>query len=324
MEKKQLTQKEELKQQFIDRLQLDCSVSPDEASDSQIYQVLSAMMVQKHMRQHFVNKTNSIGGKKVYYLSMEFLMGRSLKTTLYNLELVDDVTSILNDYHININQIYEQEPDAGLGNGGLGRLAACYLDAMATQGIPATGHSICYEYGIFRQELQDGWQTEFPDNWLPGGSVWLDPKPDEAIEVHFEGEIQEYWQDSYHYLSHHNYNTVLAIPYDLYVSGYGSEGVSALRLWQAKAPSFDMKSFNEGNYASALSQNSMANAISKVLYPNDNHLEGKSLRLRQQYFLSAAAIGDIVNHHMSVYGTLDTKRLPSTSTTPTRPLLFRN
>ena len=178
MEKKQLTQKEELKQQFIDRLQLDCSVSPDEASDSQIYQVLSAMMVQrlKHMRQHFVNKTNSIGGKKVYYLSMEFLMGRSLKTTLYNLELVDDVTSILNDYHININQIYEQEPDAGLGNGGLGRLAACYLDAMATQGIPATGHSICYEYGIFRQELQDGWQTEFPDNWLPGGSVWLDPK----------------------------------------------------------------------------------------------------------------------------------------------------
>ena len=307
MEKKQLTQKEELKQQFIDRLQLDCSVSPDEASDSQIYQVLSAMMVQrlKHMRQHFVNKTNSIGGKKVYYLSMEFLMGRSLKTTLYNLELVDDVTSILDDYHININQIYEQEPDAGLGNGGLGRLAACYLDAMATQGIPATGHSICYEYGIFRQELQDGWQTEFPDNWLPGGSVWLDPKPDEAIEVHFEGEIQEYWQDSYHYLSHHNYNTVLAIPYDLYVSGYGSEGVSALRLWQAKAPSFDMKSFNEGNYASALSQNSMANAISKVLYPNDNHLEGKSLRLRQQYFLSAAAIGDIVNHHMSVYGTLD-------------------
>jgi starch phosphorylase len=259
----------------------------------------------KHMRQHYMNKTHSNGGKSVYYLSMEFLMGRSLKTTLYNLELVDDVTDILKDYHIKLDRIYECEPDAGLGNGGLGRLAACYLDAMATQGIPAKGHSICYEYGIFQQELQDGWQTEHPDNWLPGGSVWLDAKPDEAIEVHFEGEIQEYWQDSYHYLSHHNYNTVIAVPYDLYVSGYGSEGVSTLRLWQAKAPSFDMKSFNEGNYASALSQNSMANAISKVLYPNDNHLEGKSLRLRQQYFLCAAAIGDIVNHHMSVYGTLD-------------------
>jgi starch phosphorylase len=307
MEKKQRTQKEELKQQFLDKLQLECNVSPDEASDKQIYQVLSSMMVNrlKHMRQHYMNKTHSNGGKSVYYLSMEFLMGRSLKTTLYNLELVDDVTDILKDYHIKLDRIYECEPDAGLGNGGLGRLAACYLDAMATQGIPAKGHSICYEYGIFQQELQDGWQTEHPDNWLPGGSVWLDAKPDEAIEVHFEGEIQEYWQDSYHYLSHHNYNTVIAVPYDLYVSGYGSEGVSTLRLWQAKAPSFDMKSFNEGNYASALSQNSMANAISKVLYPNDNHLEGKSLRLRQQYFLCAAAIGDIVNHHMSVYGTLD-------------------
>lgn len=300
-------QREEFKKKFVDKLQLECNVSPDEASDKQIYQTLSSMMVEtlKLKRQHFVNKTHSVGGKSVYYLSMEFLMGRSLKTTLYNLELVDDVAAVLKDFHINLDKIYECEPDAGLGNGGLGRLAACYLDAMATQEIPAKGHSICYEYGIFQQKLEDGWQTEFPDNWLPGGSVWLDAKPDEAIEVHFEGDIQEYWQDSYHYLSHVNYNTVIAVPYDLYVSGYGSEGVSTLRLWTAKAPSFDMKQFNEGNYASALSQNSMANAISKVLYPNDNHLEGKSLRLRQQYFLCAAAVGDIVNHHMSVYGTLD-------------------
>lgn len=300
-------QREEFKKKFVDKLQLECNVSPDEASDKQIYQTLSSMMVEtlKLKRQHFVNKTHSVGGKSVYYLSMEFLMGRSLKTTLYNLELVDDVAAVLKDFHINLDKIYECEPDAGLGNGGLGRLAACYLDAMATQEIPAKGHSICYEYGIFQQKLEDGWQTEFPDNWLPGGSVWLDAKPDEAIEVHFEGDIQEYWQDSYHYLSHVNYNTVIAVPYDLYVSGYGSEGVSTLRLWTAKAPSFDMKQFNEGNYASALSQNSMANAISMVLYPNDNHLEGKSLRLRQQYFLCAAAVGDIVNHHMSVYGTLD-------------------
>ena len=300
-------QREELKQKFVDKLQLDCSVSPDEASDKQIYQVLSALMVEKlkHKRQHFVNKTHSVGGKSVYYLSMEFLMGRSLKTTLYNLELVDDVAAILKDYGISLDRIYECEPDAGLGNGGLGRLAACYLDAMATQEIPATGHSICYEYGIFKQKLEDGWQTEEPDNWLPGGSVWLDPKPDEAIEVHFEGNVQEYWQDSYHYLSHVNYNTVIAIPYDMYVSGYGSQGVSVLRLWKAQAPSFDMKEFNEGNYEQALSRNSMANAISKVLYPNDNHLEGKSLRLRQQYFLCAAAIGDIVNRHMNVYGTLE-------------------
>ena len=300
-------QREELKQKFVDRLQLECSVSPDEASDKQIYQVLSALMVEKlkHKRQHFINKTNSVGGKNVYYLSMEFLMGRSLKTTLYNLELADDVRAILQDYHINLDSIFECEPDAGLGNGGLGRLAACYLDAMATQEIPATGHSICYEYGIFKQILEDGWQTEEPDNWLPGGSVWLDPKPDEAIEVHFEGNVQEYWQDSYHYISHVNYNTVIAIPYDMYVSGYGSAGVSTLRLWKAQAPSFDMKEFNEGNYEQALSRNSMANAISKVLYPNDNHVEGKILRLRQQYFLSAASIGDIVQNHLSSYATLE-------------------
>ena len=304
---KTTSKRAELKEQFINRLMLECNVAPSDASDKQIYQTLSAIMVDtlKRKRQSYTNRAHSEGRKHAYYLSMEFLMGRSLKTSLYNLELADDYAAILKEFDINLDKIFECEPDAGLGNGGLGRLAACYLDAMATQEIPAKGHSICYEYGIFQQKLEDGWQTEFPDNWLPGGSVWLDPKPDEAIEVHFEGEIKEYWQDSYHYLSHQNYNTVIAIPYDLYVSGYGSEGVSTLRLWQAKAPSFDMKSFNDGNYASALSQNSMANAISKVLYPNDNHLEGKSLRLRQQYFLCAAAIGDIVNHHMSVYGTLD-------------------
>ncbi|MCD8219594.1 MAG: glycogen/starch/alpha-glucan phosphorylase [Ruminococcus sp.] len=299
--------KEELNQKFVDKLQFEYNVSPDEASDKQIYQVLSTMMVEhlKLKHQHFVNKTHSVGGKNVYYLSMEFLMGRSLKTTLYNLELVDDVRSILNDYHINLDNIFECEPDAGLGNGGLGRLAACYLDAMATQEISAMGHSICYEYGIFKQVLEDGWQTEKPDDWLSGGSVWLDPKPDEAIEVHFEGNVQEYWQNSYHYLSHVNYSTVIAMPYDMYVSGYCSEGVSILRLWRAEAPSFDMKEFNKGNYEQALSRNSMANAISKVLYPNDNHLEGKSLRLRQQYFLCAAAVGNIVNNHMNVYGTLN-------------------
>ena len=131
------------------------------------------------------------------------------------------------------------------------------------------------------------------------------PKPELSIDIHFEGDLQEYWDNQYHYISHVNYNTVVAIPYDMYVSGYGSEGVSVLRLWSAKAPSFDMNMFNKGDYASALAQNSIANAISKILYPNDNHLEGKSLRLRQQYFLCAAAIGDIVNNHMNVYGTLD-------------------
>ena len=296
-----------IRSEFPKKLQLLYSVSPEDASDKQVYQVLSSIIVEilGAKRQSFINHTHSIGGKQVYYLSMEFLMGRSLKTSIYNLELADDITSMLKEYDINLDKIYEYEPDAGLGNGGLGRLAACYLDGLATTGFPAMGYSICYEYGIFQQKLEDGWQTELPDNWLPGGSVWLVPKPELAIDIHFEGDLQEYWDNQYHYISHVNYNTVVATPYDMYVSGYGGEGVSVLRLWSAKAPNFNMEMFNKGNYEKALAQNSIANAISKILYPNDNHLEGKSLRLRQQYFLCAASIGDIVNTHMNVYGTLE-------------------
>ena len=296
-----------IKENFLNKLELQFNVEPSQASDKQIYQALSAIIVEelKKKRQKFINKVHSDGKKQVYYLSMEFLMGRSLKTSLYNLEIVKDVEKMLKEYDIRLDDIYEYEPDAGLGNGGLGRLAACYLDALATQAFPAMGYSICYEYGIFKQKLEDGWQTELPDNWLPGGSVWLDARPELAIDIHFEGELHEYWDNQYHHLSHVNYSTVHAIPYDMYVSGHDSEGVSVLRLWAAKAPNFDMSMFNQGDYEKALGQNAAANAISKVLYPNDNHLEGKSLRLRQQYFLCAASIGDIVNNHMSVYGTLD-------------------
>ncbi len=296
-----------IKESFIEKLKLQYNVTPNEASDKQIYQVLSAIAVEilKTKRQKFVNKVHSDGKKQIYYLSMEFLMGRSLKTSLYNLEIVKDVEKMLKEYDIKLENIYEYEPDAGLGNGGLGRLAACYLDALATQAYPAMGHSICYEYGIFKQKIEEGWQTELPDNWLPGGSVWLDPRPELAVDVHFEGELHEYWDNQYHHISHVNYSTVQAIPYDMYVSGHDSDGVSVLRLWAAKAPSFDMSMFNHGDYEKALGQNAAANAISKVLYPNDNHLEGKALRLRQQYFLCAAAVGNIVDNHMSVYGTLD-------------------
>mgnify|MGYP004590853165 FL=1 len=300
--------KAELKQELVRILSSDFNVTPDEASDTQLYKALSTVIVSilKQKRQRFISKAHSMGKKQVYYLSMEFLMGRSLKTSIYNLGLVDEVTSVLkDDFKANIERIYEYEPDAGLGNGGLGRLAACYLDGMATQGYPAMGYSICYEYGIFKQKIEDGWQTELPDNWLPGGNVWLDSKPEMAIDVHFEGELHEYWDNQYHYINHVNYSTVTAVPHDLYVSGYNSEGVSVLRLWSAKAPSFNMEMFNKGDYDKALGQNNIANAISKVLYPNDNHLQGKSLRLRQQYFMCAASIGDIVNNHMAVYGTLD-------------------
>ena len=299
--------KEELKKQFIEILHNDFQTNPDEADDKQVYEALSKIVVGilKKKRRKFTVNTQSAGKKKVYYLSMEFLMGRSLKTSLYNLEMNVQAKEMLKDLGISINGIYEQEPDAGLGNGGLGRLAACYLDALAADGYHATGYSICYEYGIFKQKLEDGWQTELPDNWLPGGSVWLVPVPTKAIEVRFDGELKEYWDNQYHCVTHENYTSVMAVPYDLFVSGYGSDAVSKLRLWKAEMASFDMPFFNKGDYAKALSKNIMSQAITKVLYPNDNHAEGKSLRLRQQYFLCAASIGDIVNQHMSVYGTLD-------------------
>ncbi len=299
--------KEDFEEKLRTELQVEFNVTPIDASDNQFYKALSAVVVDilRERRRKFRTKNQSEGRKEVYYLSMEFLMGRSLKTSLFNLNINEMVEEVFKKWDVNLERIYEYEPDAGLGNGGLGRLAACYLDGLATDGYPAMGYSICYEYGIFKQKIEDGWQTELPDNWLPGGESWLVAKPDKAIDVHFEGELTEYWDDKYHHISYTNYNTVQAIPYDMYVPGYGNEAVSVLRLWQAKAPSFDMAMFNQGDYAKALSQNTVAQAISKVLYPNDNHLEGKSLRLRQQYFMCAASIGDIVDRHMRVYGTLD-------------------
>lgn len=299
--------KESLKEELVKVLDLNFMVSPENASDRQFYEALSSIIVNELVRKrhNYTTQVHSEGKKQVYYISMEFLMGRSLKTSLYNLGLVKAAEGALKDFGVNINSLYEQEPDAGLGNGGLGRLAACYLDGLATDGYPATGYSILYEYGIFCQKLEGGWQVELPDNWLPDGGCWLVEHPESQIEIHFDGKIKEYWDSHYHHVSLEDYTTVIAVPYDMFVSGYNSNAVSKLRLWKAISPAFDMNKFNSGNYEKALSQNIVAQAISKVLYPNDNHLEGKSLRLRQQYFMCAASVGDIVNHHMATYGTLD-------------------
>ncbi len=299
--------KDELKKQLEGILEYDFRTDAKKATYAQIYRAMSSVVVNylKEKRHDFMHENNMHGRKQVYYLSMEFLMGRSLKTSLYNLGMQDEAEAALKDMGIKIDQVYEEEPDAGLGNGGLGRLAACYMDALATCGYPATGYSIRYEYGIFKQKIVDGWQKELPDNWLPGGGAWLVKVPDQAVEVHFDGQIHEYWDNDYHHLEHVNYNVVNAVPYDMYVSGYDSKGVSKLRLWSAENMSFDIGSFNTGDYANSLGANNIAHLISKVLYPNDNFAEGKALRLRQQYFMCAASIGDIVMRHMNVYGTLD-------------------
>ena len=299
--------KREFEKLLKDKLMSECNVTIDAASADQIYRCLAMItrQIMSDRQKQYQSKVLGEGKKQVYYLCMEFLMGRSLRTSLFNLGLNEVAESVLADADVKIDTIYEQEPDAGLGNGGLGRLAACYLDGMATDCIPGTGYSILYEYGIFKQKIVDGWQQETADNWLPGGQVWIKSHPDQAQEIRFDGQAIETWEGGFHHVKYENYNSVIAVPNDMYVAGYGSNGVSKLRLWQAKAPSFDMSSFNAGNYNTAISQSASAELISKILYPNDNHTEGKILRLRQQYFFSAASIADILQNHLNQYGTLD-------------------
>ncbi len=287
---------------------------PQEASYPHIY-TAAATVVRRILAERSstaVARHSSHGDKQVYYLSMEFLMGRSLKNNLYNLGIAKEFEEAIASFGVSPENIYSNEPDAGLGNGGLGRLAACFLDGLATIGKPAMGYSICYEYGIFRQMLTDGWQSEKPDEWLPGGKVWLTEQAEKSVEVHFGGEIEEQWCDGYHRVIHKNYESVKAVPYDIFVPGYHSPDVSRLRLWKAEAPAIDMELFNKGLYPEAFRRMAMAKAISSILYPDDSHMEGKLLRLKQQYFLVCASISDLVSKHLSTYGTLES--LPEKAT----------
>lgn len=299
--------KKQAKELIESKLSHFFGVSPEEATYEHYYKAIALivrdMMIQG--RNDFYKEYKKSDSKKVYYLCMEFLMGRSLKNNLYNLNLTNTVASALKDYGINLDKIYDCEPDAGLGNGGLGRLAACYLDGLATDGYYAKGYSIMYEYGIFRQKLVDGWQTELPDFWLPGGEIWLVAREDDTVDVSFEGWVEDHWDNEYHSVTIHDNKIVKAVPHDMYVAGKDGKGISVLRLWSAESPGIDMDMFNQGDYMRAMEQNAMAEVISKVLYPADNHPEGKSLRLRQQYFLVSASIQDIVNNHLRHYGTLE-------------------
>ena len=284
------------------------SVTPDTASNTQIYKACSlvARDLLLNERAQFVSKAKKDqNSKKVYYLCMEFLMGRSLKNALFNLGLTSQFASVLKDYGVSLDEIEEEEPDAGLGNGGLGRLAACYLDGLANRGFDAMGYSIRYEYGIFRQKIVEGWQTELPDFWLPGGEVWLVARREEAKEIHIGGIVGSVWHGEYHQSVEENYSTIYAIPYDMMVPSEDGKDVAVLRLWTAEAPAFDMNSVAKGNYLKAYEDKAMAEMISNVLYPADDHIEGKSLRLKQQYFLVSASIQDIIGRHLAQYGTLD-------------------
>ena len=242
--------------------------------------------------------------KDVYYMSMEFLVGTSLRNNLFNLGIEQEYRAMLKDAGIDIDRLYAMEPDAGLGNGGLGRLASCYMDAGTGLGYPITGCSIRYEFGIFRQKIVDGWQMEFPDNWLEMGDVWLRTREDDAVEVKFGGEVREWMDNGRFKVAQVGYNSVIAVPHDMFISGYDSDAANRLILWSAKLPqSFDMAAFSRGDYVRALEQNTMAETISKVLYPADDHIQGKRLRLKQQYLLVSASLQSILKKHYKKYHT---------------------
>ncbi len=282
-------------------------VSSAEATKEQIYKavVMSVRDILLEKRQLFHKLMMNKKGKRVYYLCMEFLLGRSLKNNVYNLGLAEEYEKALKHFNLTLEDLYEQEPDAGLGNGGLGRLAACFMDALATGNYPAMGYSIRYDYGLFKQKIVDGWQTELPDIWLPGGEVWLTQRSDKSCTVKFDGWVREDWSEHGLKVTYGGYKEVEAVAYDMMISGKDSEAVSVLRLWRARNISrFDMKLFSQGDYLRCMQEENEAEVISKVLYPADDHYEGKSLRLKQQYFLVSASLQNIVNDHKHRYGPL--------------------
>ena len=299
----------EIKENITTKLSRSLGCSPEEATKEQIYKA-TAMTIRdllSEKRVDFRNETNKVGGKRIYYMCMEFLLGRSMKTNLCNLGLTDNYRQALSELGFELDSLFDCEPDAGLGNGGLGRLAACYMDSLASLDYPAIGFSICYEYGLFKQKIIDGIQVEMPDIWLPGGEVWLVPRTDRTVNVRFGGRIKENWnQDGRCEIIYENPEVVEAVPYDMMISGGDSSGVGQLRLWKARdIKNFNMGLFTQGQYAKALEESTKADVISKVLYPSDNHDEGKLLRLTQQYFLVSASVQNIIRDHLAVYGTLE-------------------
>ncbi|MBR4099214.1 MAG: glycogen/starch/alpha-glucan phosphorylase, partial [Clostridium sp.] len=300
--------KNQLTEMIIGKLQRNFGRSVDEATETHMFKACALVLRDIMSRRQMATENRAWEGqqRRVHYLSLEFLMGRSLEKNAYNLGLMEELTQALDGLGFSAANLFETEPDAGLGNGGLGRLAACYLDSMTTLEIPATGYSICYELGIFKQKIIEGKQVELADNWLGLGDAWLIPKLDEAQEVRFGGKVENRWDaNGINHPYHTGYTTVLAIPRDMEIAGYQTSHTNTLRLWDAKSPlPVDMSLYSRGEYLKAVEQQAMAEVIAKVLYPDDNHYEGKSLRLKQQYFFVSATVQSILKHHRAQYGTL--------------------
>jgi len=296
-----------MKKAICDKLKLNFGCTADEATEGQMMRA-SALVLREIMADREIatkHETRAKKARQVHYLSMEFLMGRSLKKNAWNLGVGEYLSKAIEELGFHASDVFEAEPDAALGNGGLGRLAACYLDSLSTLEIPATGYSICYEMGIFRQRIVDGQQVELPDEWKELGSAWLLPKPQEAEHVYFGGTLRKFWDNDRLHVVNEGASEVLAVPCDMEIAGYDTDHVNTLRLWDAKSTTpMDMSLFSQGEYLRAMEQHAMVETIAKVLYPEDNHIEGKSLRLKQQYFFVSATVQSVVRKHIETYGTV--------------------
>ena len=303
MQKSEITANE-LHAAIEDKLCAFFGLTSAQATDGQVFQA-TAMVLREIMSRKLAFQRTEVPARQVHYLSMEFLLGRSLLKNAYNLGLSAQLSEALTLMGRNAADVFEAEPDAGLGNGGLGRLAACYSDSMAALDIPATGYSICYELGLFRQVMENGCQTEAADVWRLGADGWLIPRREDICEVRFGGRVEELWDHTGTCRTRlTGYTSVLALPRDMLIAGGGKDGrVNTLRLWEARSPQeLDMYLFSGGQYVQALEQRTMAEVITKVLYPADDHPQGKELRLKQQYFFVSATAQDIVKKHRAQWG----------------------
>ena len=295
----------DVRELVVDKLARYFAITPELANEEQIYKAVALVVRDMLLQKKQANNARIAEGKykRVYYICMEFLIGRSLKNNLFNLGLTEQFKECLKGMNFSLDEIFEHESDAGLGNGGLGRLASCFMDSLATLNYPAMGFTIRYQYGLFRQRIVDNQQVELPDMWLPSGEVWMMPRSDKRFTVNLGGRVEEYEQDGRMHVRYVDCDSVDALAYDVMISGYGDNaGVSVLRLWSSTSSTqFDMRSFSQGDYEKAMQRETEAGLISKVLYPSDDHSQGKQLRLQQEYFLVSASLQSIIKDHLRLY-----------------------
>ncbi len=304
--------KESIKNSIVGKIQRYNGLTIEEATPQQIYRAVAFtvrdQIMQKYMKAREERKTSK--KKRLYYLSVEFLMGRAMYCNMLNLVSTKEYTEALQELGIDIQDVLKEEPEPGLGNGGLGRLAACFLDSLSSLNLPAMGCTIRYEYGLFRQKIVDGQQVELPDSWLENGNAWEAPVMQDTCEIHFGGHVEEIELNGHKKYVTKDYYTVEAVPYDMPIVGYDTGNVNALRMWSARSPKkLDLSSFGEGRFVQASEEIELAEAISKVLYPEDKHYEGKMLRLKQHYFFTSATLQYIIKDYKKTYGD-DLSRLP--------------